>query len=88
MKTEIIEVSPTQKEIKIEIEAEAVKEVFNKVSQKFARAAQVPGFRKGFAPVDIVRLRFKEEIRSEVLQELVSNKGNEVILENNINPLN
>lgn len=87
MKTEIIEVSPTQKEIKIEIEAEAVKEVFNKVSKKFARAAQVPGFRKGFAPVDIVRLRFKDEIKSEVLQELVSSRVNEAIQENNINPL-
>jgi len=87
MKTEIIEVSPTQKEIKIEIEAEAVKEVFNKVSKKYARAAQVPGFRKGFAPVDIVRLRFKDEIKSEVLQEIVSTKVTEAIQENNINPL-
>ena len=87
MKTEIIEVSPTQKEIKIEIEAEAVKEVFNKVSKKYARAAQVPGFRKGFAPVDIVRLRFKDEIKSEVLQDIVSTKVTEAIQENNINPL-
>lgn len=87
MKTEIIEVSPTQKEIKIEIEAEAVKEAYNKVSQKFARAAQVPGFRKGLAPVDIVRLRYKDEIKSEVLQELVSSRVTEAIRENNINPL-
>ena len=87
MKTEIIEVSPTQKEIKIEIEAEAVKEVYNKVSQKFARVAQVPGFRKGFAPVDIVRLRFKDEIQSEVMQELISSRVTEAIQENNINPL-
>ncbi|MBA2606053.1 MAG: trigger factor [Acidobacteria bacterium] len=87
MKTEIIEVSPTQKEIKIEIEAEAVKEVFNKVSQKFARAAQVPGFRKGFAPVDIVRLRFQDEIKSEVLQQLVSSRVTEAIQEYSINPL-
>jgi len=87
MKTEIIEVSSTQKEIKIEIEPEEVREVYNKVSKKYAKAAQVPGFRKGFAPVDIVRLRFKDEIKSEVLQELVSSRVNEAIQENNINPL-
>ena len=64
MKTEIKEISPTQKEIHLEIEPEAVKEVYNKVSQKYAKAANVPGFRKGFAPLDVVRLRFKEEIRA------------------------
>jgi trigger factor len=87
MKIKLLEVSATQKEIKIEIEPEEVREVYNKVSKKYAKAAQVPGFRKGFAPVDIVRLRFKDEIKSEVLQELVSSRVNEAIQENNINPL-
>lgn len=87
MNTELIEVSPTQREIKIEIEPAEVREVYNKVSQKFAKAAQVDGFRKGFAPVDVVRLRYKEQIQSEVLQDLVSPKVSEAIQEYNLNPL-
>lgn len=87
MKTELLEVSPTQKEIVIEIEPEEIREVYNKISKKYAKAAQVPGFRKGFAPVDVVRLRFKDEIRSEVLQELFSPKVGEAIGEYNLNPL-
>ena len=35
------------------------------------KAGDVPGFRKGYAPLDVVRLRYKEEIKSEVLQEIV-----------------
>ena len=87
MKTELIEVSPTQKEIKIEIEPEIVREAYNKVSRKYANAAQVPGFRKGNAPVDVVRLRYKDEIRSETLQEIFSNRVGDAIEEHALNPL-
>lgn len=87
MKTVLTEISPTQREIKIEIEPETVKEAYNKVSQKYAKGAQVPGFRKGLAPVDVVRLRYKNEIQSEVLQELVQNRVTEAIQEYDLNPL-
>ncbi len=87
MKTDITDVSPTQKELTIEIEPEAVREVYNKVSQKYAKGAQVDGFRKGYAPLDVVRMRFKEQIRSEVLQEIVSQKVTEAIQENDLHPL-
>jgi len=87
MNTELIEVSPTQREIKIEIEPAEVREVYNKVSQKFAKQAQIDGFRKGFAPVDVVRMRYKEQIQSEVLQELFSPKVSEAIQEYNLQPL-
>lgn len=87
MKTELKEVSPTQREIKIEIPAEDVKNVYNKVSQKYARQAQVPGFRKGYAPVDVVRVRYREEIKSEVFRELLPEKVQTAIEENNLSPL-
>lgn len=87
MNTQVIEVSPTRREIKIEIEPEAVREVYRKVSQKYARAAQIPGFRKGFAPVEIVKARFKDEIQNEVLREILPDKVSEAIRENDLSPL-
>lgn len=87
MKTELKEVSPTQREIHIEIEPEAIKTVYNKVSQKYAKAAQVPGFRKGFAPLDVIRLRYKEDIQNEVLRELLPEKVQEAIEEHALQPL-
>ena len=87
MKTELIEVSPTRREIKIEIPAETVREVYNQVSQKYARGANVPGFRKGLAPVDVIRMRYKSEIQNEVLQELLSKRVTEAIQEHKLNPL-
>lgn len=87
MKTELTEISPTRKEIKIEIEPEIVRETYNKVSKKFANAVQVPGFRKGNAPVDVVRLRYKDEIRTETLKELFSNRVGDAIEEHELSPL-
>lgn len=88
MNTELIEISPTQREIKIEIAPETVREVYNKVSSKYAKQANVPGFRKGFAPLDVVRLRYKDEITNETLQQLLPTKITEAIQENNVSPLN
>jgi len=71
MKTELIDVSPTRKEITIEIEPEVVRAAYDRVTDRYSKLANVPGFRKGHAPRSVVRTRFKSEIRSEVLQELV-----------------
>ena len=87
MKTELKEVSPTQREIRIQIDNETLKEAYGKVSQKYARAASVPGFRKGYAPLDVVRLRFKDEIRSDVLQQVLPQVVTEAIQEHNLQPL-
>jgi trigger factor len=87
MKSELIEVSPTQREIHVQIEPDALKDAYGKVSQKYARVASVPGFRKGYAPLDVVRLRFKDEIRSEVLQQVLPPAVSEAIQEHGIQPL-
>lgn len=87
MKTELKEVSPTQRELQIEIPAEDVKKVYNKVSQQYARAVTIPGFRKGYAPADVVRARYREEIKGEVFRELLPPKVQQAIEENNLNPL-
>ena len=87
MKTEIKEISPTQREIKIEVDAASVKDAYGRVSQKYAKGASVPGFRKGYAPLDVVRLRFKDEIKNEVLQQLLPQKVSEAIIEHKLQPL-
>src|SRR5437868_5779231 len=87
MKSELAEVSPTQKELKIEIDPAALKEAYGKVSQKYAKRASVPGFRKGYAPLDVIRLRYRDEIKSEVLQEVIPNAVSGAIIEHNLQPL-
>lgn len=87
MKSELKEISPTQKEIHIEIDGSALKDAYARASDKYARAANVPGFRKGHAPADVVRLRYKEEIKNEVLQQIVPAKVTEALEEHGLQPL-
>ena len=87
MKTEIVDVSPTRKELKIEIDAADVRAEFERVSSEYARKAAVPGFRKGHTPVSVVRTRYKNEIRGEVLQKLVPEAVNHAIEESGLQVL-
>ncbi|HKO98060.1 MAG TPA: trigger factor [Pyrinomonadaceae bacterium] len=81
MKTESVDVSPTRKEITIEIDPKAVREVYDRISDDYAKQAKVPGFRPGHAPRSVVRSRFKSEIRAAALQELVPAAVNDAISE-------
>ena len=87
MKSELKEISPTQRELHIEVDAEALKDAYGKISQRYAKGANIPGFRKGFAPLDVVRLRYKEEIKQEVLQLVVPDRVADAIREHELQPL-
>ncbi len=87
MNSELKDISPTQRELHIEVDPAVIKEAYGKVSKRFADRANVPGFRKGFAPLDVVRLRFKEEIKSEVLQLVVPDQVAAAIREHDLHPL-
>ncbi|MGH9875182.1 MAG: trigger factor [Pyrinomonadaceae bacterium] len=81
MKTEVADVSSTRKEIKIEIDPETVRQTYDRISDRYAKQAKVPGFRPGHAPRAVVRTRFKSEIRALALQELVPDAVDEAIRE-------
>lgn len=84
MKTEVVDVSATRKEIKIEIEAADVQAEFERVTQEYSRAVTVPGFRKGHAPVGVVRTRFKKDIQGDVLKRLVPEAVEQAIEESGL----
>lgn len=87
MNTELIEISSTQKELRIEIAPEDVRQVYDKISKQYASKAQVPGFRKGLAPLEVIRMRYKEEIKQDVIQDILPPVVTEAIQEHNLQPL-
>jgi trigger factor len=87
MKTELKEISSTQKRIDIEIDADAVRKIYDRISDQYAKAATVPGFRPGHAPRAVVRTRFKDQIRTELLREMIPEAVQHAITEHNLEPL-
>jgi trigger factor len=87
MKTELTDVSPTRKEILIEIDAEQLRNAFELVSERYTKSASIPGFRPGHAPRSVVSTRYKSEIRSEVLRDLLPEAVNAAINDHSLAPI-
>ena len=66
-----MEAQDCKRELVIDVPAEVVQREAQKVAAQYARVARLPGFRPGRAPTSLVRRRYKEEIKGEVVQALV-----------------
>jgi trigger factor len=55
----------------VEIPAEEVSRETQNIIQKYQKLARIPGFRKGHAPASIIRQRFAEDLKSDVVEALV-----------------
>ena len=53
------------------VPAEEVARKTEAIVQKFQKLARIPGFRKGHVPATVIRQRFSEDIKSEVVEALV-----------------
>ena len=63
--------SSTKREIQVEVPAEEVTRETDTLIQKYQKLARLPGFRRGHVPASIIRQRFGEDIKSEVVDALV-----------------
>ncbi len=60
-----------KREISVEIPAEEVTRETETLIQKYQKVARLPGFRAGHVPASIIRQRFKEDLKSDVVEALV-----------------
>jgi trigger factor len=73
--------------LKIEVPKETVDEGFETAYQKYKSEAKIPGFRKGKAPMDMVKRRFKDAIKKEVLEALVPQAYEDAISQTDLSPI-
>ena len=60
-----------KREISVEIPAEEVSRETDAIIQKYQKVARLPGFRTGHVPATIIRQRFKEDLKSDVVEALI-----------------
>ncbi|HEX3320274.1 MAG TPA: trigger factor [Terriglobales bacterium] len=61
----------TKREIAVEVPAEEVVRQTDALIQKYQKLARLPGFRRGHVPASIIKHRFAEDIKTEVVEALV-----------------
>ena len=76
-----------RKELDLEIPAEEVTKATEKVAKDFAKIARVPGFRPGKAPISLIKRRFADDIKGEVLQTLVPEHVEKAVAEQKLTPV-
>ncbi len=60
-----------KREISVEIPADEVARETEVIVQKYQKVARLPGFRSGHVPASIIKQRFKEDLKSDVVEALV-----------------
>jgi trigger factor len=81
MKFDIVELSPVQRKIQIELPVEAVASEFSRAYQELGRRVRIKGFRAGKAPRGVLQGIYGDELRGQVRSQLVENSLGEVIKE-------
>jgi trigger factor len=76
-----------RRELDLEIPAEDVTKETEKVAKEFAKMARVPGFRPGKAPIALIKRKFAEDIKGEVLQTLVPGRVEKAVTEAKLTPV-
>jgi trigger factor len=71
MKFQVEEITPTRRKLEIEIPADRVASEFERAYREIARRAAIPGFRRGKAPRGVIERHFGDEIRNDVMTNLV-----------------
>jgi len=63
--------NPCQREVSVEIPADVVAKEEQTVISELQKHARVPGFRRGKVPPGVIRQRFGEDIKSELVEHLI-----------------
>lgn len=61
----------TKREIEVQISSADVSRETETLVEKYQKLARIPGFRAGHVPASIIRQRFKQEIRNDVVDALI-----------------
>jgi trigger factor len=76
-----------RREMELEIPAEEVTKASDKIVRDITKVARVPGFRPGKAPSSLIRRRFADDIRSELLQQLVPERIEQALTKDKLVPV-
>src|SRR5215469_13285717 len=79
-----IEITPKKTDglerlIEVRVPIETVRDAEDRAAQRYATSARLPGFRPGKAPPAMIKKRFKDAIRQQVLESLIQEAYQEVL---------
>lgn len=87
MKTELKELSTTKRELRIEIPWKEIEADYSQFLKKFMNRIQIPGFRKGKVPVNMVERQYGSQIEFDFINERFNDFYVKALREVKLNPV-
>jgi trigger factor len=79
--------APGEASFKVEVAPERVAKAETKAVEAFAKRARLPGFRKGKAPLPVVKRRYADAIREQVLREMITESWKATVDQEQLEPI-
>ncbi len=87
MKTQIEKVSSLGRKLSVEIPATLVTSTLNRIYQDVQQNAELKGFRKGKAPINLIKKLYSDRVKSDTTQELLKIGFGKGLEEHKLNPV-
>ena len=87
MKHELKKIEHSAVEIKVTLTAEELSPIKSEVIKTLATKVEVPGFRKGHAPLNKVEATFADAIKEEVVESVLKANFEKIVAEEKITPV-
>ena len=86
MKVTVESTGKLERRMRVELPAERIEGEVASRLQSVGRTAKIKGFRPGKVPKNVVKQRFGQQIRQEVLSELMQKSFTDAVRQENLNP--
>ncbi len=87
MKVTVEELSPSKRALHVELPPERVAARMEASLRELGRKLQIPGFRRGKVPPEIIQRRFQTDLQEEVLRELIPDSYREALAQADVHPV-
>ncbi|MBD3673328.1 MAG: trigger factor [Planctomycetaceae bacterium] len=84
----IDDAGPCRKHVKVTVPRKDIDHHFEETVEKFRGEADVPGFRPGMVPSQLIQKRFKKELASQVKQDILLESLEQISEKNDLDPIN
>ncbi|MGH8373104.1 MAG: trigger factor [Gammaproteobacteria bacterium] len=86
MQVSIEKTSGLERRMKVQVPAERVEREVEERLRTLGKRAKLNGFRQGKIPFDVVKQRFGEQVRSEVVTDLLQSSCNDAFVQEKLSP--
>ncbi len=87
MKVNLDKLEGLTRRLTLEVPAQTITQAFEAAYRDVQKGVSIKGFRKGKVPLNLIRNRYSEQVKSDVLQFIVNSSYNEALNTHELDPV-